>query len=260
MNIRKLSGYIFLISFISFFSSCKIYRTHIMFKTDKSVIVDSLDIKEVEGKYKIQENDILEIKVYSNKGEILIDPDFTLRQELDISPQMSSMNSSSNQYLVMSDGNIKLPIIGFVKVAGQNIEELQKLIENKYSNMYNEPFVLVKLLNRRVVLFGPGGGEVIPIENENMNLLEVLALAGAATTQIRSYNIRLIRGDLTNPNVILVDLSTIEGMRKTNLKIKNNDIIYIESKGNSVKETLSTISPIIQVLMSLLTLYIIIGR
>jgi polysaccharide export outer membrane protein len=70
----------------------------------------------------------------------------------------------------------------------------------------------------------------------------------------RVKNIRLIRGDLNNPEVHLIDLSTIEGMAKANLKIEANDIIYIEPVRKVLVESISDISPVIGLFSSVISI------
>ena len=38
---------------------------------------------------------------------------------------------------------------------------------------------------------------------------------------------------MKNPQVIVIDLSTLEGMRKADLIVQSNDIIYIEQRRTS---------------------------
>ena len=65
---------------------------------------------------------------------------------------------------------------------------------------------------------GAGGeGKVVNLENENTTLIEALALAGGITNTGKANKIKVIRGDLRNPKVMLVDLSTIEGMKQSNM-------------------------------------------
>jgi polysaccharide export outer membrane protein len=64
----------------------------------------------------------------------------------------------------------------------------------------------------------------------------------------------LIRGDLNNPEVHLIDLSTIEGMAKANLKIEANDIIYIEPVRKVLVESISDISPVIGLFSSVISI------
>jgi len=60
----------------------------------------------------------------------------------------------------------------------------------------------------------------------------VIASAGGLPAQAKAYRIRVLRGDLNNPTVFDIDLSTVEGMKKANLTMMGNDVIYIESRYN----------------------------
>lgn len=69
-----------------------------------------------------------------------------------------------------------------------------------------------------MVFTGRGSGHVVPLDNEGMSLIEVLGLAGGITGS-KAYRVKLIRGDLRNPQVFLINLSTIEGMKKLIFKL-----------------------------------------
>ena len=85
-----------------------------------------------------------------------------------------------------------------------------------------------------------------------MNLIEVMALSGEMTTNSYANNIRLIRGNLSNPNVQVINLSTIEGMKKGNLTVQANDIIYIEPKRALFSQVLSqNVAPYLNVITGL---------
>ena len=102
-----------------------------------------------------------------------------------------------------------------------------------------------------MIVFGPSGGQIIPLENENMNLLEILAISKEINNKAYADNIRLIRGSLSNPNVQVINLTTIEGMKKANLSVRPNDIIYVEPKqvlaGQALREN---VLPYVTVLTS----------
>jgi polysaccharide export outer membrane protein len=112
-------------------------------------------------------------------------------------------------------------------------------------------------LNRRVLVFpGTGGtGRTVQLTNENMSLIEALALAGGLTQTGKAYKIKLIRGDLRNPKVMLIDLSTIDGMRQSNMLLQANDIIYVEPVPRYSQEILSQLAPIIGIITSLALVY-----
>ena len=113
---------------------------------------------------------------------------------------------------------------------------------------------------------------MIPLPNDNMSLIEVLALAGgldggsgSGGTSNGFYrfggkadNIRIIRGDLKNPRVQQVDLTTLDGMRRANLQMEPNDIIYVDPVRRPVLETLTDAGPVIGFVTLLLNTTLII--
>ncbi len=209
---------------------------------------------EVHDHYVVQANDQLQIEVYTNKGEELIDPINALRQDQKID------ETTPPAYQVNPDGFVELPIIGQVKLAGLTLPEMNGFLEKKYGAYYKDPFVLTEFLNKRVTVLGATGGKVIPLENEGMNLLEILALAGGVNNDAMGHNIRLIRGDLSNPQVKVIDLSTIEGMTQANLRVQPNDVIYVEPVRRPVTEGLKDVVPILSLLTSALALIVAFAR
>ena len=205
--------------------------------------------------YRISPNDIVSMSVYTNDGFKLID--VTTSAESVSSRGGIGMSNLSFQYLVEPDGSIKLPIIGKIKLAGTTIREAEKLLEFQYTNFYNKPFVVLKVVNRRVtVLPGTGGsGRVVNLENESTTVIEALALAGGITNTGKARKIKLIRGDLRNPKVILIDLSTIEGLKEGNLLLQANDIIYVEPVPRLSQEVLTQIAPIVGIITSFTLIY-----
>jgi polysaccharide export outer membrane protein len=231
--------------------SCNTYRQNILFRTDAEPYQLKSAALETENNYVIQNNDYLKVKVYTNKGEQIIDPN----QELMQSGQVR--NIIDPEYLVQNEGFVNLPIIGSVKLAGLTLFQAGKFLEEKYNLYYKDAYVLVNFSNKRVIVLGATGGQVIPLLNENMDLIEVLALAGGLDNTAKAGNIRLIRGDINNPQIFVIDLTTIKGMRNHNLKVFPGDIIYIEPVRRVITETVRDISPILSIVTSLLTLFIV---
>jgi len=79
-------------------------------------------------------------------------------------------------------------------------------------------------VNKRVVVLGAPGGQVIPLLNENMHLVEVLALAKGINNDGKAQNIRVLRQE----KVFLVDFSTYDGYLKNNIVIEPGDVVYVE--------------------------------
>lgn len=131
-------------------------------------------------------------------------------------------------YVVESNGYAKLPVLGKVLLAGLTLREAEKILEEKYSEYFSKPFLKLRILNRRVTVLG-AINSVYYLQNEHTTLLEVLgAMGGLPPREAKAYNIKLIRGNLNNPEVKLINLATINGMKEADLVLKSDDVIYIE--------------------------------
>ncbi|MEP7263370.1 MAG: polysaccharide biosynthesis/export family protein [Bacteroidota bacterium] len=256
--IRKL---LLILPLAACFSACNI-NPSVMFKTDSNYsYANDQTIGNVE--YRISPNDIIGFSVYSNDGQKLVDL-------TTVSSSLTSTSGGNTQssirtlipFAVEPDGLVKLPIIGKIKIKDLTVREAEKMLEQQYSTYYVKPFVTLQVLNRRVMVFpGLGGaGRVINITNENTTLIEALAMAGGIAQTGKAKKIKLIRGDTRNPQVMLIDLSTIEGMKQTNLMLQANDIIYVEPVPRVSQEVLAQITPIVGIITSFLLIYnIVVG-
>ncbi|MEM6830107.1 MAG: polysaccharide export protein EpsE, partial [Bacteroidota bacterium] len=70
----------------------------------------------------------------------------------------------------------------------------------------------------------------------------------------KAQNIKLIRGDL----VYQIDLSTISGMKKTNMDVEPGDVIYIEPWRRPWLEALRDVAPALSLVSSVLTLIVVV--
>lgn len=208
-------------------------------------------VQAAEKNYVIQKNDYLQVDVYTSKGERLIDPDLELLKET--TGQNLAMRPVPN-YLVDTHGTTKLPMIGDIKLEGLSIREAEEMLQKAYSIYYKDAFVLLKYTNKRVVVLGATGGQVIPLMNENTRLVEILALAKGLTNDSKAQNIRVLRGE----QVFVVDFSTIDGYRKNNLVVEPGDIVYVEPVRRPVIEGLRDYGPVLSIITSLTTLVIVI--
>jgi polysaccharide export outer membrane protein len=249
---RKLIYLLF--GILPFLYSCKTLNPSIMFQTSKSSehIVDSIHGQSRE--YLIAEEDNIVMRIFTNEGFRLVDATQGVSG-------IGGMNEAV-QYLVESDGGVKLPLLGKVYIKGMTIQQAEKMLEEKYSAYYKTPYVTIRVSNRHVLVFtGDGGkGSVISLQNENTTILEALTLAGGIESRGKAYKIKIIRGDLKNPQIFLVDLSTVEGMKKSHLIVQSKDIIYVEPSADYSTKVLAQLTPIIGILTSVLLIVDILSR
>lgn len=245
-----------------------------MFRVPTGLGVDTMKLRamtnRVSRNYLIQPNDYLDVRVYTNKGERILDPNGELqfgapggrsgsagstlsRGQAGQGMGMGGVGGQQNmgqgaggapggsEFMVQADGQVKLPMVNRVPVAGLTLLEADSVLQIRYAEFYNDVFVTTRVTNNRIMVLGAPGGRIVPMYNDNMNLLEVLSAVGglgggnggntsggSGAGVARANNIRLIRGDLKNPQVQVIDLTTIEGMRRASLRVEPNDIVYIE--------------------------------
>ncbi|WP_460499960.1 polysaccharide biosynthesis/export family protein [Hymenobacter agri] len=245
-------------------------------------------VNRSERNYVIQPNDYVEVRVNTNKGERILDPNGELPfgQPSGPLPSRSATGSQggatggtrsttrttgqtgssagASEFLVYADGTALLPMVGRVKLSGLSLLQADSMLARMFDVYYKESFVTTRVTNNRVIVLGAAGGQVISLANDNMNLLEVLALAGgidgggAGSSNFyrnggRADNIRIIRGDLKNPRVQQVDLSTLNGMRRANLQVEPNDIIYVEPIRRPFLDALTDAAPLLSLSSLILT-------
>jgi polysaccharide export outer membrane protein len=201
--------------------------------------------KQVE-EYIIKKGDQFSLRVYSRDGFKLIDV---------VSGQGGINNSTggSGVFLVDNEGFAKLPIIGEFYVYGYTESELERILEEKYSNLFVDPYVILTVTNRRAFVYKGSSASVVTLNESPTNLFEVIAKSGGIGGDLKAYKIKVIRGDLKNPQITLVDLSSIEGMRNADLIVQSNDIIYIEPRRRVASDLLREVSPVLAWVSTILT-------
>ncbi|WP_210486659.1 polysaccharide biosynthesis/export family protein [Rufibacter aurantiacus] len=266
---RKPFFYLLLLIGISQLSSCNVYRQNVMFRTEGDVNADLLraSMAEAGRNYRIQPNDVMNIRIYTNKGEILVDPNNFLRQELTQTGGRGGGNVAAQQnnqkdqqeYTVLPNGEVKVPMIGFVPVQGLTVSQADSLFQSRFETYYRDTYVYSQVISRRVVVLGATGGRVVPLSNENINVVEVLALAGGIPENGKAQNIRLIRDVASGkPIVHVIDLSTVAGLQRASLKVQPNDVIYVEPVRRVFNESLRDVLTVVGALSNVLTSYIVI--
>lgn len=233
-------------------ASCASYRQNIMFRVpDEEALKKQVDM--TEKNYVIQKNDQLSLEVYTNKGERLVDPQEYISQEHPVAGGQEMRQSQI--YRVDNDGTVKFPLLGIFKAEGLTLRQVEEVLEKEYAKYYQQPFVVVQYNNKRVVVLGAPGGQVIPLVNENTHLVEILALAKGVSNDAKAYNIRVLRGD----HVYIADFSTFEGYTKGNLIVEPGDVIYVEPIRRPFSEGLRDYGPLVSIITSLTTLVVVLG-
>lgn len=236
---------------VLFLSSCGWLNPSIMLKTKKDYAFAQNPDSTNAADYKISPNDIIEFSLYSNDGFKLVD-----LTSLNTNNSSTIRVQNNIDYLVEPNGDIKLPVLGKIKLTGYTIRDAQAFLEGKYATYYIRPFILLKVINKRVLVFpgSAGDAKVIPLVNNNTTLIEGIALAGGLAEDGKAKTIKLIRENKGQREVYLIDLSVIEGIKQASMVLQANDIIYVEPRKRYATRFLQEVAPIISIISSTLVL------
>ena len=136
-----------------------------------------------------------------NRFEAVVAP----YDELNISVMSADMTNSNlaepfnyggeGGYLVDVDGNIELPTLGKMHVAGLTRLQLQDTLTLmlRVGGYIPQPYVNVRFSNFKIFYLGNGSGKVITVDNERCTFLEALAMIGELDPYVRRDHIAVMR-------------------------------------------------------------------
>jgi polysaccharide biosynthesis/export protein len=186
--------------------------------------------KELNYEWKIVKGDRIEIGVFNQSASSAGG-----QMEPILGPSMMSQQFNNRDgtegLLVPASGEIRLPLLGNVQIAGLTENEAAQKLTEAYKKYLRSPFVVVKIQNQRLYVLGevntPG---VVQVTAGTMTLFEALAQSGDISEDGMRTNIRIIRGDLRNPTMREVDLTDLGAIRVASLILRPNDVVYVQPR------------------------------
>ena len=95
-----------------------------------------------EKNYVIQKYDYLEVDVFTNKGEKIIDPDFQAGYR---TRHSKCRRYHKPTYFIDANGVAKFPMIGEIKLEGLTIRQAEEVLQQAYSKFYEDAFVVLAI-------------------------------------------------------------------------------------------------------------------
>ncbi len=130
-------------------------------------------------------------------------------------------------------GNLHLPLVGTVPVAGRSVSEVGQELKKAFSGYLNDPWVVVEVADHRsqpLHLLGQFNLPGTRYMDRPLTLLEGLALGNGLTDMASLRSARLIRDQKTIP----VDLQQLlqEGVSAQNVWLRPGDTIFVPDSRN----------------------------
>lgn len=152
----------------------------------------------------------------------------------EITPPIQDVNNvKAIGYPIDPNGNVQLPLVGSVRIAGKTLAETNRFLHNQFAKYLKHPDVVVRVLSyegRRYFV----NGQVVrsgqyTLNDQPISIYTALGQAGGIDTKTGdTTNIQLIRnGQTYNLNTIQLEK---QGLSLHNLLIQPNDTIYVNTK------------------------------
>lgn len=143
---------------------------------------------------------------------------------------------AGNSYLVDVNGNVHLPILGDVHVAGLTRLRLQDTLTAMLKNggYIDEPFVMVRFNNFKVFFLGGATGKVLNIPNERCTFLEAIAMLGDLDIHVRRDHIAVMRE--VNGKMVMryLDPRSSDVFNDPFFMLQQNDFIIADTYNNGI--------------------------
>ncbi|MCK4442086.1 MAG: polysaccharide export protein [Sulfurovaceae bacterium] len=212
-------------------------------KQSKDSSIENTKFDNIEFEYKIVPHDRVSILIYEH-------PEFST----------SSMENRAQDrgILVNAKGDIHLPLVKSVHIAGLTQTEALEKVESAFSRYLKSPDIYLEVLNKRAYVIGevkkPGEIELI---NEKLTLIQALAKAGDLTDSANRHSILILRSTMNGIRREIVDLTDVNSLTMANLMIKPNDIVYVVP--NDIKAfnvNVNEINPMVRLIGNILSPFV----
>jgi len=142
-------------------------------------------------------------------------------------------------YIVDEAGDIELPVLGKVHVAGLKRTEVEQTVKELLLNQIIDPMVHVNLINAKVSVLGevnrPGQ---VAMTTDRLTILEALAAAGDMTPYGMRENVLITREVNGKLEFARLDLRRTDICTSPYYYLQQNDVIYVAP--NKVRAVSST--------------------
>lgn len=227
-------------------SSCH-SREKVLYFQD--LVVDTPEVAQAPQYIRIEPGDKLSIIVSSSDPQVASVFNLTTMDRgtgltsITGGTRKGSNSSSSNSnglglYTVNDRGNIDFPILGEIHISGLTRQEAsefikKKLIEGKY---VTDPIVTVEFANLHFTIIGDTGSSKYSISDDQINIIEAIAMAGDLNITAERDQIYVIRTENGLRTTTRVDMRTKDIFNSPVYYLKQNDIIYVVPNGKKTGE------------------------
>jgi len=255
---------VFSILITVFVSSCIPHKDTLYFQ-EIGTKTDSLQtIVEQQKPYRVQINDILNIRVKALDQENVRIFNPIGNGDLNAS---GVERSYFDGFTIDLHGNIRIPTLGKLNVLGYTTEEIEQMIEEKLlAEEFKETaniFVTVKLTGLKYITTGEIGARGTKVlYQERVNIIEAIANSGDIPVTGDKKDVLIIRQYPQGQKIHHLDLTDVNVMDSPYYYIQPNDMIYVKplkqkawGTGTNVLQNIGAVATVLSLITTTILLF-----
>jgi polysaccharide biosynthesis/export protein len=188
-------------------------------------------ILSIKPDYRIKIGDILYIQV------LTLDEESYTMFNSDRSTQRTTQSGGGgignpqmflSGYNVDENGDVLMPVVGMVNVAGRTIDEATEQIGKKVEEYLHGATVLVRLVNFSVTILGEirSPGKYYVYDNK-VNIIDIISVAGDLT-DFANRNLTIVRQTKEGSTFGKINLNDAQAIKSEYFYLQPHDIVYVE--------------------------------
>ena len=182
-------------------------------------------------------------------AEYVVEPPDVIRVEFFNEPGLT------RSVRLRQDGNITLPYVEDVHVAGLTADQIREKLEGLFGKYHKNPRILVTVesfASKHIYIYGEVGRRGQVPYTGSMTLADAIGLAGGVSRQAATSRVQVIRGDKNRPRVFTANLDRLieQGMTQENISLAEDDVVYVPPTawaqvGNAISDALYPIRAVL---------------
>lgn len=132
-------------------------------------------------------------------------------------------------YVVNKEGQINLPLIGFLSVKGLTCTQAAAKIQQELDGYLSTPTVKVNFVNKNITILGfvksPGRYNYV---SDHINIFQALGMAGDIEEYGNRKSVTIVREENGVIEKMTIDLTQENILASSQLYLKSNDVVYVQ--------------------------------
>jgi len=225
-SIRYLALLVMLIGI----SSC-VSKRNSYFLRDFNQDVDANSVQQADKDYIVKTNDNLYISVKTINPEVnaMFSPEGGTGSGIGAgSLYTSQVEQHIYGYQVDNNGNISLPVIGSINVAGRTLKQVKEQIQKKADEYVKDADIQVRLLNFKVSILGEVNAPGVYYNyNNTLTVLEAIGMARGVTDYAKIKDVLVVRRGNDAVHPFKIDLTKRSTLASKAFYLQPNDVVFV---------------------------------